>query len=130
MNVPCPNTPQNPIRTRTILVADDDCAIRTLLVDLLRQQHATVIAAADGAEALVVAGRSEAAIDLLVTDFDMPKLNGLQLAAGMRKLFPGIEVILMSGSDGGWSETAAFLKKPFSAVALLEKVAAALSSGS
>lgn len=126
MASPGPDISKDRIRARTILVADDNSSLRRLVVEVLGQQHHTVIAAADGAEALALANRCHAGIDLLVTDLDMPKLNGIQLAAEIRELFPGVRVILMSGSPGGCAKEAAFLKKPFTTLALLETVTALL----
>jgi CheY-like chemotaxis protein len=126
MDSPGPDISKNRIRARTILVADDNSALRRLVVEVLGQQHHTVIAAADGAEALALANRCKTGIDLLVTDLDMPKLNGVQLAAEIRELFPSVRVILMSGSHSGWAKEAAFLKKRFTTLALLEKVTALL----
>jgi CheY-like chemotaxis protein len=114
MDVPVVNSPEkNPNSNRkcTILVADDNRAIRALLVDVLGRHHHTVMAAADGAEALALAGRSNSAIDLLVADLDMPKLNGFELAAEIRGRFPGVRVILMSGAHTRKPDRAAFLKK-------------------
>src|SRR5262249_22821136 len=61
-----------PQRRSTILIADDDPSLLALCADLLRRNSFTVITASDGAQALNMVKRHGSAIDLLVTDFEMP----------------------------------------------------------
>ena len=119
---------QNRIRESTILVADDDSAILSLVAELLRHHQFRVLTASNGAQALGHARNHGNKIDLLLTDFEMPDMNGVQLAAAIRQFLPEVGVVLMSGSSG--MEAAAgvstFLRKPFSAQDLVETIARSL----
>jgi CheY-like chemotaxis protein len=91
----------------------------------------TVLAAADGVEALELVRRCPARIDLLVTDVVMPGMGGVALADAVRLIRPHIPVVLMSGyADGALRSEAlaetAFLQKPFSPTALATLVRRAL----
>jgi DNA-binding NtrC family response regulator len=81
----------------TILLADDDAAVRDLVRRALSAEGHTVHVTQDGTEALDCLGDNLAAIDLLVTDVDMPQLDGITLAEKALAMKPGIAVILMSG---------------------------------
>jgi CheY-like chemotaxis protein len=81
----------------TILLVDDDEALRGLAKRILTQQGFHVIEASDGAEALEVASAYAQQIDLLLTDVIMPKVNGLVLARGLLQERPGIRVLYISG---------------------------------
>ena len=109
----------------TILIADDDSAILSLLADLLRQHEFHVVTACDGAQALECARNHADQIDLLLTDFEMPHMNGIQLAAAIRQFRPGIGVVLMSGShnlEAASGPGSTFLSKPFTPRLLLETI--------
>jgi len=80
----------------TILVVDDDSLISMSTVDMLEDLGHRVVAANSGEEALKVL-RSDAAIDLLVTDYAMPRMNGAQLAEAARRLRPRLPVLLATG---------------------------------
>ena len=115
---------QSNVKT-TILIADDDAAILTLLADLLRQNEFHVVTACDGAQALDRAREHANQIDLLLTDFEMPHMNGVQLAAAIRQFQPRIGVVLMSGSHNLEAASVAcstFLSKPFTPRVLLETI--------
>jgi CheY-like chemotaxis protein len=118
-------------RETTILIADDDSAILTLIADVLRQNQFAVVTASDGAQALARARAHRETIDLLLTDFDMPHLNGVQLATEVRQFLPDIMVVVMSGSpnkEAAAGSVTKFLKKPFTAPMLLEMIDALLRS--
>jgi CheY-like chemotaxis protein len=109
----------------TILIADDDSAIVSLLADLLRQHEFHVVTACDGAQALDRARDHAAQIDLLLTDFEMPHMNGVQLAVAIRQFHPRIGVVLMSGShhlEAASQARSTFLSKPFTPGLLLETI--------
>ena len=115
---------QSNVKT-TILIADDDAAILTLLADLLRQNEFHVVTACDGAQALDRAREHANQIDLLLTDFEMPNMNGVQLAAAIRQFQPRIGVVLMSGShnlEAASVGCSTFLSKPFTPRVLLETI--------
>ena len=81
----------------TILLVDDDEAIRGFTRRILIQQGFHVIEASDGAEALEVASVYAQPIDLLLTDVIMPKVNGLLLAQQLLQERPAVRVLYMSG---------------------------------
>jgi len=117
----------------TILVADDDDAIRTLTGGALRSHGYNVLQAADGVEALEVAAQHPGPIHLLLTDVSMPRLDGWGLHRRMSSDRPDTTTLFMSGSlDPGQHRQAAFLPKPFTVSALIHKVTEALkfSAGS
>ena len=87
------------IASRTILVADDDEAVRRVFSEFLSRKH-TVLLACDGAEALRTARENEN-IDLVVTDLVMPNQEGIDMLRTLRKLRPEIRIIAMSGAFGG-----------------------------
>lgn len=84
----------------TILLADDDQAVRDLVSRALTQEGHTVHATQDGAEAMDVLAAKAAAIDLLVSDVEMPQVDGVTLAREVLRAKPDIAIILMSGFSG------------------------------
>ena len=108
-----------PTGTETLLLAEDEPAVRAFLSRFLSKQGYTVIEASDGEDALERAADSDRPIDLLVTDVVMPRLNGVELAARMRARHPGLAVVMISGHTGERSglvegPDTLFLQKPFS----------------
>src|SRR6185312_9034034 len=81
----------------TILLADDDAAVRDLVRRALSADGHTVHVTQDGLEALDSLVANGAAIDVLVTDVDMPQLDGITLVEKALALKPSIAVVLMSG---------------------------------
>jgi DNA-binding NtrC family response regulator len=81
----------------TILLADDDAAVRDLVRRALSAEGHTVYATQDGLEALECLETNGASVDVLVTDVDMPQLDGITLAEKALVLKPNLAVILMSG---------------------------------
>ncbi len=119
----------------TILVVEDDAAVREVIACSLRHLGYEVIVARGAGEAFRLA-RSRKSIDLLLTDVVMPRMNGRQLSIAIRKTHPGIAVLFMSGytqnifSRGEIDEKrVAFLPKPFGETALSQKVREALQAG-
>jgi len=116
----------------TVLVAEDDEAVRLLTRVVLKRYGYSVLAASSGAEALKMAGQHAGSIDLLLTDMLMPGLSGPSLALQMTALRPAIKVLFMSGysesaTAGDLLVKAALLEKPFTAEALARKVRQVLS---
>ena len=115
----------------SIVLADDDPGIRQFARRALEEAGHHVVEAVDGAAALEEAGRLDA-VDLLVTDLDMPRLNGLDLADALRVRHPSLAVLYVSGGDrrrlGGRLDApgVAWLEKPFSGAALVAVVEAML----
>lgn len=108
-----------------VLLADDDTSVREVTCASLVQHGYRAIAAADGTEAVALFAPRYLEIRAVITDIDMPGLDGAALAAVVRKLNPSVRVILVSGSAEGNDprrqppEGGAFLSKPFSAETLL-----------
>ncbi|HEY1207069.1 MAG: response regulator [Bryobacteraceae bacterium] len=107
----------------TILVADDQPEVRAHVQQVLKTHGYHVLQAADGVEALEVAARHSGPIHLLLTDIEMPRLDGRELHRRLNHERPETRTLFMSGSwDTGLHPTAAFLSKPFVARALVRKV--------
>jgi PAS domain S-box-containing protein len=87
------------LRTRdaSILLVEDDASVRRLLAILLESAGYRVTAAADGAEALAITDASPRRFDLLLSDYVMPGVSGLELANGLRARWPDLHVVLMTG---------------------------------
>jgi CheY-like chemotaxis protein len=111
------------MRSATILVADDDSAVRTFIAVSLRKDGYTVLEAATGAEAIACAA---AAPDLLIADLVMPPFGGLELADELRAQVPSLAVLHISGyaarTEFNDDATATLLSKPFSRDELREHV--------
>jgi len=111
---------------QTILVVDDDAMVRAFEVELLSSQGYKVLQADSGAEALRCA--RTATIHLLLTDFAMPDLDGLELTQRVRSIHPEMPVLMVSGSlpstDNRMENLARFelLPKPFEFDEFLQKV--------
>jgi PAS domain S-box-containing protein len=89
--------PLLPPGVETVLVVDDEPTIAGLVVDVLQPLGYRVFEAHDGEEALRVAAGIPGAIDLLLTDVVMPRVNGRDLAEALRRERPGLRVVFMSG---------------------------------
>ena len=104
--------------TATVLVAEDEDAVRELAVDSLERRGYRVLAASSGEEALKVANAYDGTIHLLISDVVMPGMKGPELADRLRVLRPGVRVLLMSGYATDVVtptdlKEATFLTKPF-----------------
>jgi CheY-like chemotaxis protein len=117
----------------TVLVVEDEEGIRRLTLTVLAARGYEVLTAADGIEALDIAASRSGAIDLLVTDVVMPRMNGAELAARMTSLRPGIRVLFISGyaeaalaHQGRLEPGVDLLQKPFDPATLAERVRRAL----
>jgi PAS domain S-box-containing protein len=114
--------------SETLLVVEDDEAVRGLTTSLLKEQGYHVLEAANGDEALAVASEHCGEIDLVLTDLVLPGMNGKALYERLRALRPGIKVLFTSGyssdvlSKSGLEQEAAWLPKPFDTQALAAKV--------
>ena len=83
--------------SRVILVVDDEESVRLLLSTLLERDSYKVLLANDGQHALEVARKHTGEINALVTDYKMPRLDGLELAKVLSAERPGMRVMIMSG---------------------------------
>jgi two-component system cell cycle sensor histidine kinase/response regulator CckA len=120
----------------TVLLVEDEDAVRHLACRALESRGYTVLPAADGASALALARGYEGPIDLVVSDVVMPGLSGPHLADALRDIRPGIRVIFISGyaedalgSRAPADQDAGFLAKPFTGGELGAAVRAALDDG-
>jgi DNA-binding response OmpR family regulator len=102
-------------RKPCILVADDDAGIRSLLNALLTEEGFHVLSAVNGAAALDEARKYRGDIDLLITDVQMPKLDGFDLQERLRLERPDIKLLVISGALEANIEGTDFplLRKPF-----------------
>jgi PAS domain S-box-containing protein len=113
----------------TVLLVEDEPAVRQIAARVLREHGYIVIEAGDGEEALQLLAQAERPIDLLLTDVIMPKLHGGILAERALAIVPELRILFISGyTDGALvhrqklQSSGAFLQKPFSPVALVRKV--------
>ncbi len=132
--VPAPSPPVRTERSagrgEVVLVVEDEPDVRRMAERILTKGGYAVIGTARGAEAVEICGRTEQAIDLLLTDVIMPEMLGTELVEKARTERPDLRVIYMSGyshevlapqalTDNAQSE---FIEKPFNAQALLKAV--------
>ncbi len=119
--------------TKTLLVVNDDQVVLDAEARLLCRQGYTVLQAESAAQALRLA-REAAAIHLLITDFSMPEVDGLELARRFRAVHPKTPVLMVSDSlrflrDGTQDlDRLEFLAKPFQFNELLHKVRTLLNA--
>jgi signal transduction histidine kinase/CheY-like chemotaxis protein len=120
----------SPRGKETILLVEDDAAVRKLAARMLQDLGYHVLEAEDGLEALaLVQSRSLLLIDLLVTDVVMPNMNGRELSERLVRLRPEIKCLLMSGHTddvlihrGVLDQQTLFLQKPFTPQQLAKRV--------
>jgi CheY-like chemotaxis protein len=119
---------------QTVLIVEDEEALREVTRRLLSRQGYTVITAGNGAEAIVEAGSYTGEIDLLLTDVIMPQMLGKEAAEQIARTRPDIRVLYMSGyaqpilaSQGRLAPNVTLLDKPFTERELLDKVHAVLT---
>ena len=120
-----------PLET-VILLAEDEPVVRNLVATMLLKERYAVLSANDGAEALDISNAFADPIHLLLTDVEMPRMNGLDLTHAIRRNRPGIKVVIMSGNTTHTIRTEnrpdAFLRKPFIPPTLLACVQRVLAS--
>lgn len=107
--------------TETILVVEDDAEVRKLTCSALMELGYTIIEASNGKEALKLVTGKKISPDLVLTDLIMPEMNGSELARKLRRIFPEMRILFMSGytdnhiSHSGMLEDGIYLiQKPFS----------------
>ena len=114
----------------TVLVVEDDSAVRAGIRGILTGAGHRVIEAADGHDALRRLEAAAGAVHVVVTDLVMPLMSGLELARRVRALRPALPVLFISGyappADAPFGPGETFLPKPFDAPALLRCVRHAL----
>ncbi|MHB0878593.1 MAG: ATP-binding protein [Anaerolineae bacterium] len=123
-----------PRGTETLLLVEDDAAVRNLTSRLLTGLGYQVVESGDGEEALRVAAKMPAGPQLLVSDLVMPRMGGAELAQRLTALHPSLRVLFVSGyADGEMArqvvpgEPNTILPKPFTTAALAHKVREAMA---
>jgi PAS domain S-box-containing protein len=112
----------------TVLLVEDEAAVRDLTEQVLRRQGYRVLAAATGTEALQISREFSGPIELLITDIVMAGMSGPEVAAKLENSRPQTAVLYMSGYAGdsvlgaGNEKGIAFLQKPFTPIALAQRV--------
>ncbi|MDY6905124.1 MAG: response regulator [Thermodesulfobacteriota bacterium] len=113
----------------SVLVVEDDFAVRELIKNILTKYDYRVIAVDNPSECAALVAGNDSPVDLLLTDVVMPSMNGSQLYEALHEILPHLKVIYMSGYEdsevaqhGVPDSGAAFLKKPFSISGLLQKI--------
>lgn len=111
-----------------MLIVDDEDPLRQLAKDILVAKGFKVIATANPHEALKLLQNESSAPSLLITDIEMPVMDGRELASKLKDRFPALKVLFMSGygAEEKLSEAqisgSAFLAKPFTRNVLLDAV--------
>ena len=115
-----------------ILLVDDDVGVRFYIWKLLKADGFTVLTAGDGKAALDASRNCPGSIDLLLSDVDMPGMDGLELWQNIAAERPGIKVLMMSGGLQGTEQVRLkglpFLQKPFTASAMRGSIKALLGA--
>ena len=124
-----------PTGDETILLVEDDLAVREVARRVLERQGYTLLEAQKGKDALHLLAQHTGRVDLLLTDVIMPEISGKELSQQATALSPGLKTLFMSGytdetitQHGVLDPGVAFLQKPFSPMALARKVRAVLDS--
>ena len=115
--------------TETVLLVEDETALRTLTCRILSSAGYTVLEAESGDEALAVLARYEGPVHLVFTDVVMPGMNGRDLARRVADLRPGVKVLYASGytddaifRHGVLDDGSRFISKPFAPGELRRKI--------
>jgi CheY-like chemotaxis protein len=119
--------------TETVLLVEDEPAVRGLAKRVLTQHGYRVLEAADGAIALRLAAGHVGEIDLVLSDVEMPNLGGRGMVEELKELSPDMRVLFMSGypkeeifPEPARARRTPYLQKPFTAEALCNEVRQAL----
>lgn len=121
------------IGTETLLVVEDDEALRKLITAMLSGAGYNVLQAANGEAALELVSHYDQHIDMVLTDMLMPVMSGIELSGQLRRLRPDLKVLLMSGYAGDLiaryrvtESEIMLIEKPFTRHGLLAKIRATL----
>jgi two-component system cell cycle sensor histidine kinase/response regulator CckA len=115
-----------------VLLVDDDASARSAFQRVLEREGYSVVAAANGEEALQLLGRTHVPVDVLVTDVQMPGMLGDALVVEVRRAWPELPVLFISGEasfarlPGDAGGRSRFLLKPFGPEELAGSVASLL----
>ena len=118
-----------------VLIADDEDSMRTLVARAIAMDGHTIVTAEDGAEALEILTNEQGAFDLLLTDIQMPVMDGIALALTAARDFPDLTILLMTGFAAQRERASGLnaivhdvVTKPFSVADIRAAVAAALAA--
>jgi two-component system cell cycle sensor histidine kinase/response regulator CckA len=112
----------------SILIVDDETAVRRFAARVLQREGYAVVEASDGVEALELVRINGVSVEVVISDIVMPRLNGVELMRALAESHPHLPVILMSGyataalSELGIVAPCSILAKPFPADRLLQEV--------
>jgi CheY-like chemotaxis protein len=119
-----------------VLIADDEESMRMLVARAIGMDGHTTVTAQDGAEALEILTREDGAFDLLLSDIQMPVMDGIALALSAARDFPQVTILLMTGFADQRERASNLnaiahdvISKPFSVANIRAAVADALKSG-
>ena len=135
---PVVQAPGMPEGEETVLLVEDEPAVREFLTSLLERLGYSVVVAGDGQQAIEIAAERQGRIDLLLSDVVMPRMNGVELAHRLAAERPGLRVLLISGhaekpealmEQRLSGAPVDFLQKPFSAVSLANRLRRILDAG-
>jgi two-component system cell cycle response regulator CpdR len=120
-----------------VLIADDEESMRMLVARAIAMDGHDTVTAQDGAEALEILIREDGAFDVLLTDIQMPVMDGIALALAAARDFPNVTILLMTGfadqrerASGLNAIAHDVITKPFSVADVRSAVAAALTARS
>ena len=120
---------------KVILVVEDESSLRKLIELVLQSRGYRVVSANDGVEALRLFGELGERVSVVLTDLQLPNLNGLELVRAIRAKDRNIPIIIASGTLVAWSleelkelTVTAFINKPFTTANLLKTIAEVSSS--
>jgi CheY-like chemotaxis protein len=127
---------QQPKRSASILVVEDDELLRPMIVRVLRRNGYTTLEARNSIEAEEGALAYGKVVDLLLVDVGLPSVSGPEVVARLKQRWPAAKVLFMSGfgrqvlAERGVQPGPGLLEKPFAPLTLLERIEAILGPGS
>jgi CheY-like chemotaxis protein len=121
-------------RSGTVLLVEDSDVVRDVVAAMLEGGGLTILQASGGEEALALARREEAPIDLLLTDIVMPAMSGVELADRLERECPGVRILFMTGyaeevvvNEGILGKHRECIGKPFTREQITKRVRKLLS---
>ena len=118
-----------------VLIADDEASMRLLVARAVAMDGHDTVTAQDGAEALDILTRDNGAFDLLLTDIQMPVMDGIALALSAKRDYPNLTILLMTGYAAQRERASNLsaiahdvISKPFSVADIRTAVAVALGA--
>jgi two-component system, cell cycle sensor histidine kinase and response regulator CckA len=111
-----------------VLVVDDDSGVRRLVAHVLAGRGFAPLEARNGLEALELYGSYRSGVALVVTDIDMPVMDGMETISRLRELAPDVRVLVMTGvSRDVTAPGCLLLPKPFTPAQLMDHVERAMA---